>query len=315
MMDEAFKEYTRNINSRVLGNLEVYIDISGICNLRCRSCQVYNHAEDSFCYHGRGFMKPELFEQIIRKLKLDFPELKGVFLFTFGEPFLSPWLPEIIEILKREGLLCILSTNLSMDCDLEKILQKEPEYLKVSVSGFFQEVYGTTHNGGDIRLVKSNLYRMRWLMDRHKLKTTVMVGYHMYTNNQSEDYKRMENLCKELGFLFQPRLAEYCNLLKKTGIGSFTEEEKAFIKTYYEDPERILNCSQAELPGTECRNQKDKLVIDFDGRVGLCCAVLHKDALYKNYLDTTPEEIVSWKKEHWICKRCKQYGLELPYGR
>ena len=44
------------------------------------------------------------------------------------------------------------SSNLSIKfrSRLDKIIQSNPDYLKVSLSGFYPEAYNNTHQGGDI---------------------------------------------------------------------------------------------------------------------------------------------------------------------
>lgn len=77
-----------HVECRVLWNpTEVYIDVSGNCNLRCRSCQVANHRVESFPYWNRGNMSLELFERILDKIQRELPECPGVFLFNTLEKF------------------------------------------------------------------------------------------------------------------------------------------------------------------------------------------------------------------------------------
>lgn len=303
-----------NNNFILLNNKKnIYIDISGKCNLRCKSCQVCNHSNGVINYEKRSFMKPELFKKIVKKLKVDFPENKCIHLYNFGEPTLSPYLPDIIQIIRDEGLLSIISTNLSNEKNIDKIVKAQPDNIKVSLSGFTQDIYKTTHNGGDIRLVKSNLYRIRYLLDKFKLNTTVLVGYHIYNNNNGGEYEHMKNLCNELGYLFQPKQALYCNMFKRIGIEQFSKDDIQFIQKYYDNYNEILNPKviNEDITNINCNLLDNGLFIDYDGKIILCCSALRDDAkLDLNYLDNSIEYIQEERRKNYICNFCKRYGFQ-----
>ena len=290
------------------GRKSVYIDISGVCNLRCKSCQVSNHDETMFDYHNRGFMKSELYEKIIKKVKRELPEVKCVFLYIFGEPLLNRNLPDIIKITHEQGLYAILSTNLSMEVELEKIIQANPDCIKISLSGYSQSIYSTTHNGGNIDLVKANMLKMKDYIKKNHASTSVIVGYHLYNNNLQEE-TQMKQLCSECDFLFQSSKAEYCNVFKKWGLAEFSTEDKKFIEQYYSNSKEILN----KLPiknknASGCGYLDEGLFIDYNGDVILCCSVMHKDAVFGNYLSKDLDEINKSRKCSWICKACMEHG-------
>lgn len=296
---------------------EIRIDISGKCNLRCPSCQVANHCREDFNYHDRGFMKQDLFEKILDKLEKEIPEIPAIYLFTLGEPLLHPEVSKFVKIVHEKGYLTVLSSNLSMRADLETIVDSEPDVLKISVSGFTQNVYGKTHVNGDIELVKENMKQLWELIRRKKKNICVLVGYHIYNNNSDCELSAMEKLCSEYGFIFQPVRAMYFNMLKRTGYEPFLPEEVDFINTYYEKPEEILmtpdtlsDRTVGNVSDRRCRNMSDKLFIDYDGNVMLC-ELFHRDGVFKSYLDTTVDEIQHWRKNHWICERCQRYGMHL----
>lgn len=290
---------------------EIRIDVSGRCNLRCPSCHVGNHSEEDFSYRGRGFMTVEQFSEILDKVDQEFPENPAIYLFTLGEPLLNPYLPQMIRKIHEHGWLAVLSSNLSLDCDLEAILQEEPDVLKISVSGFSQEIYGTTHVGGNISLVKENMQKIYELINEKHFSTKVMAGYHIYSNNHREQLQ-MQELCRQMKFLFQPVPAMYFNLFKRSGRTPFTQKDIEFIKMYYDHPEAILQRPEKteESENSVCRNQRDKLFIDYDGTVMLC-ELFHKDGFYKKYLEVSLDEIQAWRDNHWICRECKACNLNL----
>lgn len=244
------------------------------------------------------------------KVQMELPYCLGVFLFNYGEPLLSPDLPRMIHEIHSRGMIAIISSNLSLEYNFDSLLIDPPDIFKISISGFSQKVYETTHNGGNIYLVKSNMYRIRMIEDKLKTRVNVVVGYHVYNNNQGAEYIAAEDLCKELGFLFQPRKAIFCNIPKQAGIDPFSKSDIEFISEYYPNSRDILTINQSKetISGT-CRNALNRLFIDYNGDVFLCFMVMHNGGIYKSYLQTSLKDIRMWQKEHWICGKCKDIGF------
>lgn len=309
---KTIKDYSKDFEYEVMnGRSTIQIDISGMCNLKCKSCPVGNSPSGVFNENNRNFMTPECYEKIIKKIKKELPENRCIFLYIFGDPCLSPYLTEIIDITHKYGLFAIISTNLSMSLDIQKLIKHQPDCIKVSVSGYTQDIYGSTHNNGDVRLVKSNLYQLRYYMDILKKETNIVVGYHLYNNNQGESSK-MEELCKELGFLFQPVKAAWNNNHKKMGLDKFEPEDIKFITSYYENYKEILLPLSTDYGKDKyCGLLEEGLFIDWDGRVLLCCTMRREDAkLPFYYLDVSLEQIKEERKKHYICNECIAHNLE-----
>lgn len=292
---------------------EIRIEASGRCNLRCPSCQVANHGDPEFSCEERGFLEPSLLDELLRKIDRELPQAPAIYLFSLGEPLLNRRLPELIRLVHAHGYLAVVSSNLSLRTDLTELVESEPDVLKISVSGFSQSVYETTHVGGSVELVKNN---MRQLADRIRergKRILVTVGYHVYNNNGGAELEKMRRYCEELGFLFQPVKAMYFNMLKRSGYFPFSESDRRFVETYYDRPETVLSAPTPD-PGAcgaaVCRNMWDKLFLDYDGTVMLC-ELFHHEGRFKNYLDVTLDEIGTWRREHWICRRCMAFGMHL----
>ena len=83
--------------------------------------------------------------------------MQGVGLFNWAEPLIHPKIGELVRIVQSHGVPCDLSSNLNDIRNLAQALAANPRSLRISVSGFTQEVYGRTHRGGDIEVVKNNM--------------------------------------------------------------------------------------------------------------------------------------------------------------
>ena len=73
---------------------------------------------------------------------------------------MHPEIPALVRAIKSRGLVCSLSSNLNVLREPEALLAEHPDYLRVSVSGFTQEIYARGHREGDIERVKHNMGRL-----------------------------------------------------------------------------------------------------------------------------------------------------------
>jgi wyosine [tRNA(Phe)-imidazoG37] synthetase (radical SAM superfamily) len=298
-------------------NIEFIVDISGSCNLVCPSCPRGNSPRNTI----KGFMDVELFKKVVDKILIDEPGVPCLALFNWGEPFLHPNLSECIGYLKEKNIYSVVSSNMSIEKSIDAALRADPDWLKVSLSGYYQEVYATTHTGGNINLVKSNLYRIRYLIDKYKLTTKVEIRYHRYLNNIGEDLEKMQELCKELDFAlcdivayFQP-LERIIDYHEHKPVRNLEKLRSLFIdKKVYEvrEERRGEERRGEERRGEVCSYQTNQITIDCNGKLQLCCAVYDDiNNFDMDYLTTSVKEITEKKLAHDFCKKCKRYGLSL----
>jgi MoaA/NifB/PqqE/SkfB family radical SAM enzyme len=289
-------------------NFEFIIDVSGNCNLACPSCPRGCSPRNSI----KGFMNLELFEKILCKILIDSPNLLSISLFNWGEPFLNPSLAKMVEFLKNKQIFSVLSSNMSLESNFDGVLKANPDWLRISVSGYYQDVYATTHSGGHIDLVKSNMYRVRHLLDKYHLNTKIEVIYHKYLNNTGIDLEKIQRLCSELDFClhtinarFMPveRLIDY---YERKSVKHLDELLPLFIdKTKFE----TYNFDSRKAKHV-CPYQTTQIVIDCNGKMQLCCSTYDDvNNFDMDYLNTSLEDIFAKKLTHEFCNKCKAYGL------
>ena len=111
-----------------------------------------------------GIMKLNDFKQVIKKMKQEVDMVTHVSLYSWGEPLLHTELNLLIDHLHEEGIAAAVSSHLSIPSSnqIQKLVKSAPEYLKISLSGFYPDAYNSTHTGGDINLVKSNMYKIKY---------------------------------------------------------------------------------------------------------------------------------------------------------
>ncbi|MFK5893977.1 MAG: radical SAM protein [Pseudomonadota bacterium] len=286
------------------------IDVMGTCNLKCPSCA---HSLPGV-NDTKKVMSFDDFKQVIDKIQRENELVTHVSLYSWGEPLLHRQLPKIIKYLHDQNIAAAISSNLSIiDAkQIDAVIYASPEYLKVSLSGFYPAAYNKTHTGGDINLVKSNLYRIKFLIEKYNAKTFVDVNYHLYTNNNGKNLEKMKELCNELGFslsvthsLVMPleRCLDHCDGIKN----SQTEDlSKLLLVNIDEGIEATKNQHIKECPFRE-----NQININWDLTVPVCCTVFDYEGtiVADNYLKSSLAQINKNKSTSKVCKKCMGYGL------
>lgn len=144
--------------------LQVGINLTDICNLKCRHCSRKNllNSENS-CFIKR-------WKEVIDELAFN-----GVFqiFLTGGEPLLHPEILEIIEYIKSKNIFVAILTNGILLTDklvykLDSLLVDEFDYIQISVDGI-GSTYEDMRRGAKFTDIKERLE----LLKKHVVKTQV----------------------------------------------------------------------------------------------------------------------------------------------
>ena len=292
------------------------IDIVGTCNLRCPSCPVGNLAQAD---RPKGFMDIGLYEEIISKIKKESPDATPkLWLFNWGEPTLHPKLAEFISIAKSRGLPVMLSSNLNTKLDLKEVIRAAPDEIKISLSGFSQEIYGQTHARGKIDIVKGNMQKIRDYIDEFGVSINVWVSYHLYRHNIVETIP-MAEFAQSLGFGFNPIIAFFQPLEKMVEVinNELPDSEKDLVDNLNFHPlQQVIMSRPYRSNDLDCEIRANMTTINYDGSVALCCGVYNQEnMLGVNFTDLPHEELQARKYEHEFCKTCYSYGLQFQSAR
>lgn len=279
------------------------IDILGSCNLACPTCPQGN----SEVTIPNKLMDVDLFRKILDKAERE-TTVSGVGLFNWTEPMLHPKCGEFVRELKLRKIPCHLSTNLNIIRNLKATLDEDPTTLRISVSGFKQENYKTTHVKGDIEVVKANMLELStYLRNNPRLTTVVTVLFHRYKHN-ADDEILMREYSINLGFKFDTVEAYVMPLetvMKRwDGVLAPMEIESKLI-TSLESVKPA--CEKAK--GISCRLQIRELAIDCLGDVHTCCALFDpKLSRISNFLLAPVSEIQDLKFKSETCTQCITSG-------
>lgn len=290
------------------------IEVSGTCNLQCAACARGSSNEVDA---PKGFMDIALFEALLQKIKKESPGKEtALYLFNWSEPFLHPQLPELVGLANKYGLSPHLSSNLVRPLNLKDVLKAKPQSLRVSLSGYYPEIYNQTHCTGDINLVKSNAYLLRYLMNQFNSTFPVEFCFLKYLHNMEQDYTKVKLLAQELDFNFIEAWAFFTPLEKLIQYyEGYLEKEHPVLDLLAIKPEEAMAVSLRQKPNIpNCLLRSNQTAINVDGSVALCCAVYSPDYnVSDNFLDQSHEQLQKAKDIHPMCLVCMKYAAYITY--
>ena len=261
-------------------------------------------------------MEYSLFEEIIERAASDCAKRQEpilVSLYNWGEALIHPRIADFVSLLATRKIPFEISTNFNNEIPLRPIVRSRPNSFRISLSGFSNEVYQKGHVRGDVNLVISNMYRLRYTMDRCNSDMPVQVYYHVYNDNCGDDVARMANLCDYLGFRFWPGWAYFMGIEKilahVEGAPKFSDQDRVTLgRTVLTLDEAIEVAKQAASPS--CHLQTGQTVINHDGSVSLCCTVYDPiNRIASDFRALSREEVENQKRNHPLCSKCMSHGL------
>jgi hypothetical protein len=221
----------------------------------------------------------------------------------------------MVRVVTGHGLPVGLSSNLNILRNIDAVMEANPTYLKVSVSGFEQSSYEITHRRGDIEKVKENMRLVAEARTRAGATTRLEVPFHRYLGNHEQE-AQMTEFATDLGYEMTPVWAYMTSLEKAL---AFAEPEATDIVLTAEDRDLM---SRLALPMDEalevarkhaipeCRLRDRQLAINCEGHVTLCCTVFDPVKYgIGSYLDLPLSEIQLLKSKHEACGSCMKNGI------
>lgn len=239
----------------------------------------------------------------------------GVALFNWTEPLLHPELPELITAVRSRGIHCSISTNLNLLRWPERLMEANPDWLRVSVSGFTQEIYARGHAGGNIDTVKANMRRLADAKQTTGATTDIEVYYLKYVDNEADEAP-MQAYAEALGYRFHADWALMMPLEKVLTIAqperpraTLTSQDHATLGRLALKTKTAIALSSGQ-PVTSCSLRDNYVVLDVEGRAMLCCTCLGGGVnAIGGFLSTPLAAIQAAKRVHPMCTPCMQLGL------
>lgn len=150
----------------------VRIEACSICQLHCPMCQLIGNSTN-IIGHGKLTFK-KFSDFLIRN-----PAIKSIELGNFGEVFLNPQLPEILEFAHRQGIITEIdegaNLNHASDDALDALVRFGTSRVRCAIDGVTQSVYAQYRVGGSLRNVIKNISRINELKKKYGSSTPHLV--------------------------------------------------------------------------------------------------------------------------------------------
>lgn len=294
---------------------QVYIEISGKCNAKCPWCvtgiENRNHPE-LMPSMKKNIMSLDKFMRIIKHLLQEKIVDKNTMfaLYNWGEPFLHPYLKDIIEFMNKNEFQYELSTNASIllkvdECD--KNFFRNLRYITFSCCGFSQESYDRINSFNFIE-IQENIYKILNKLRKYGFVGKAIMAYHVYQFNQGFEIQEAKLFCDKLDIGFAPsyafindheRTKQY--LINKLDYGELKKMGKDLCFFYLDD---LLRKGQKE-KGYKCR-LLEYLTINENGYLLPCCSV--QNEILGEILELSNSDIMHLMKKIHSCKECINSG-------
>jgi len=282
----------------------IIFEISGICQARCPYCCTGNKSLSS--YPSRFIPTHEFSRAIERLFELGLIVYKQkIDLYNWGEPFLHPYLTDILHILVDQGLTYRLSTNAAKYIKLPSHLIDNLTELTISIPGFSQKSYDRVHGFNFVKIIE-NIKKFSNDVGSNKIKITYLL--HQFN---------IDEICEAYKYFHEQKIRmtdtvaymnDY-NMARDYLAGTMTKEQLGRIcrdlLLYYVD--ELIN----SMPKCYECPQFSFLTIDEYCNLLTCCAV-PKDNKYYTFgslFSLSSDQIKQNKKKQPVCAECQKLKI------
>jgi MoaA/NifB/PqqE/SkfB family radical SAM enzyme len=252
---------------------QLSLDASTLCSLSCVSCP--QSSGDIKRFLGHGLLSLDALTRMLE----DNPWITSLELSNWGEPFMNPAMPAILERCWRTGVKTSFAngTNLNHlnDATAEALVKYGCQEVSCAIDGVTQTTYEKYRQGGDLSAVLENVRRINRFKESYvSHKPRLVWQFILFRHNQHEvqDAKR---LATELGMEFRPKLS-WGELYGANGT-QLCDPAVALAATGYQDREDLMNADPDTYFDWYCLAMWLRPWINYDGRVLGCAINYHGD--------------------------------------
>jgi MoaA/NifB/PqqE/SkfB family radical SAM enzyme len=184
---------------------QIRLEASSACQLRCPSCPTTTKATRPVI--GSGWLRFSDFRQLVD----DNPWVEEIELSNYGEIFLNPQLPQIMEYAQRRGLVltCDNGANLNRVSEeaLEALVRFRFHSLTCSIDGASPDTYGVYRIRGDFNRVIANIRRINHHKETYESRFPLLTWQFVVFGHNEHDLPAARQLARELNMTFYAKLS------------------------------------------------------------------------------------------------------------
>lgn len=249
----------------------------------------------------RGYMSEEVVDALIENIKKY--KIPGVRFIRWGEPTLHPSYIEIMKRVKAAGAVIHINTNGSLlnDEQISQLIDMQLDSIKFSFQGADEGTYNEMREGGDYKRLLGIIRKMAEARGNNPLPyiqiSTTLTGE---TAEQIDSFKRdVEDYCDYYNVGYTK-----LNHLNVDNM-NISDEEKEKIRRLQEH-EKIHHVYQ-----DVCVEAFDKLSINWNGDVTLCCSDYDNFMVVGNILDMDLRQIFTSR----VANQYRDIIVKKQYGK
>ena len=271
---------------------KIYIEITNICNLKCKFCPETNRKKE--------IMSVENFEKIISKIH-NYTNL--VCLHVKGEPLLHNQLEEILKILEKYNLKANITTNGTLIKQKLQIIKNSKAVRQINFS-----IHSINENE------RSEKEYLQEIFESVEKLDNIIISYRLWNLKNIKENEINNNIIKIIGNYYNIQ-----NLKQKLIESEFVKVDKnIFINQDIEFTWPDVN-KEPIIDKGRCLALKEQIAILVDGTVVPCCLDNNGDIPLGNIIDEELKDILENSRSITIkrnfengiitCKLCKTCGF------
>ena len=173
---------------------QIMLEPTNVCNLRCPVCSTGGNYDK----RPKANMNISQFKKIVNPIK---DSLKVVNLWGFGEPFLAPDMPKMLDYLGRNDSLVHIHTNSTIldQKILNQIKKNHRLIITFSIDGITQKSYQTYRRGGNLKKAMNNMSRITNLKEKNNLFNLGTIWQFLVTRANENEMDKAREIARDLG--------------------------------------------------------------------------------------------------------------------
>ncbi len=179
------------------------LEASTVCQLKCPTCETATG--ELYQQVAKGFLRFDKFKQLID----DNPQVREIELSNFGEIFLNPHLPKIIEYAFEKNVLLSATNGANLntvrDTTLEALVKFKFSHIRCSVDGASQETYEQYRIRGNFDQVMENIDKINAYKKQYNSEFPQLTWQFVVFGHNEHEIAKARQMALDRGMTFETK--------------------------------------------------------------------------------------------------------------
>jgi len=268
--NKPIKSIDSRLTYQIVNLVNIRIDVSTVCQLKCPSCPTAAGEIDK--HIGSGFLKFEDFKKIIDNNSW----IRDVELSNWGEIFLNPELLKIVKYAHEKNVVLRADTGVNLNTVSEKVLEALVKYrftsMTCSLDGASQETYSIYRRNGNLEKVLEHIRRINHYKSRYHSEFPLLTWQFVAFGHNTHEIRAARKMANDLKMNFFLKLS-WDDLYTQT-FSPVTDKDlvcRESVLGVSSREEYLEKTAKDYIEEFACTMLWKRPQINFDGRVLGCC--------------------------------------------